>query len=162
MNLDKHTRRMFCSRTCTAAAAAAMGGALGTILSSCGGGSSPTSPGGGGATALPTVPGTASGATIQVAIDAGSPLAATGSVALVRAGGRSILVARTGTDSFSALSSTCTHEGCAITAFVGQDFVCLCHGAEFDSSGLVVAGPTRTPLPQYPTQFENGLLTINA
>ena len=157
---DKHTRRTFCSRTCSAAAATAMGGALGIVLQSCGGGSSPTSPGGSGTSALPTVAGSASGGTVQVTIDAGSPLAAPGSVALVRAGAASLLVARTGSDTFTALSSTCTHEGCAITAYVGQTFVCPCHGAEFDSAGLVISGPARTPLPQYSTEFDGTVLTI--
>ena len=124
MNLDPQTRRQFCSRTCSAAAVAALGGAFGAVLQSCGGGS-PTSPGGVNAASLPTIAGTVSGGSILVTIDAGSPLAAVGSVALVTSGAGSALVARTSPDAFSALSSTCTHAGCAITGYSGQTFVCL-------------------------------------
>ena len=103
-----------------------------------------------------------SGGSILVTIDAGSPLAAVGSVALVRSGAGNVLVARTSQDAFSALSSTCTHEGCAITGYSGQTFVCPCHGAQFDSSGRVLSGPARTALKPYATQFASGVLTISA
>jgi Rieske Fe-S protein len=163
MESDQPSRRQFCTRTCSAAALAALGGPLVAVLQGCGGGSgSPTSPGGGSASALPTVSGTASGSTITVTIDAGSPLAASGSVALVRSSAGNVLVARTGPDAFSALSSTCTHAGCAITGYSGQIFVCPCHGAQFDSAGRVVSGPARTALRQYTTQFAGNVLTISA
>jgi len=161
MDLDPQTRRQFCTRTCSAAAVAALGGAFGAVLQSCGG-SSPTSPGGGNAASLPTINGTVAGATILVTIDASSPLAAVGSVALVRSGSGNVLVARTSQDAFSALSSTCTHQGCAITGYSGQTFVCPCHGAQFDSSGRVLSGPAPTALRQYSTQFASGVLTISA
>jgi cytochrome b6-f complex iron-sulfur subunit len=161
MDLDPQTRRQFCTRTCSVAAVAALGGALGAVLQSCGG-SSPTSPGGANAASLPTINGTVAGATILVTIDASSPLAAVGSVALVRSGAGNVLVARTAQDSFSALSATCTHAGCAITGYSGQIFVCPCHGAQFDSSGRVLSGPAPTALRQYSTQFTSGVLTISA
>ena len=161
MNLDPQTRRQFCSRTCSAAAVAALGGAFGAVLQSCGGGS-PTSPGGVNAASLPTIAGTVSGGSILVTIDAGSPLAAVGSVALVTSGAGSALVARTSPDAFSALSSTCTHAGCAITGYSGQTFVCPCHGAQFDSNGRVLSGPAPTALRQFATQFASGVLTISA
>jgi cytochrome b6-f complex iron-sulfur subunit len=161
MDLDRQTRRQFCSRTCSAATVAALGGAFGAVLQSCGAGS-PTSPGGGNVASLPTTNGTVAGGSILVTIDAGSPLAATGSVALVRSGAGNVLVARTAQDAFSALSSTCTHAGCAITGYSGLTFVCPCHGAQFDSSGRVLSGPAPTALRQYSTQFANGVLTISA
>ena len=161
MDLDQQTRRQFCARTCCAAGVALLGAAFGAVLQSCGGGS-PTSPGGGDAASLPTINGTVAGASILVTIDAGSPLAAAVSVALVRSGAGNVLVARTSHDAFSALSATCTHQGCAITGHSGQTFVCPCHGAQFDSSGRVLSGPAPTALRQYATQFANGVLTISA
>jgi cytochrome b6-f complex iron-sulfur subunit len=160
MESDPQTRRQFCTRTCSAAVLAALGGAFTGVLQGCGGGS-PTSPSGS-APSLPTVSGSVTGGSIAVTIDAGSPLAAAGGVALVRSGAGDVLVARTTQDAFSALSATCTHQGCAITAHSGQTFVCPCHGAQFDSSGHVLSGPARTALRQYSTQFANNVLTISA
>jgi cytochrome b6-f complex iron-sulfur subunit len=163
MDSDRQTRRQFCTRTCSAAALAALGGVVTGVLQGCGGGG-PTSPGGGGSSVatLPTVNGTVTGGAITVTIDAGSPLAATGGVALVRSGAGNVLVARTAQGAFSALTATCTHAGCAITGYSGQTFVCPCHGAQFDSSGRVLSGPAPTALRQYTTQFANNVLTISA
>ena len=161
MDHDQQTRRQFCTRACSAAALAALGGALGTVLQSCGGGS-PTTPGGVDAASLPTIAGSVAGASIVVTIDASSPLAAAGSLALVRSSAGNVLVARTSQDAFSALSTTCTHAACAITGYSGQTFVCPCHGSQFDTSGRVVAGPAPTALRQYTTRFAGGVLTITA
>jgi cytochrome b6-f complex iron-sulfur subunit len=152
----------FCSRTCSAAAVAALGGAVGAVLQSCGGGGSPTSPSGSGAAALPTVNGTVAGSSLVVTIDASSPLAAVGSLALVQSSAGSVLVAHTSQDAFTALSSGCTHQACAITGYSGQNFVCPCHGSVFSTSGRVVSGPAPTALRQYATQFTGGVLTITA
>lgn len=163
MDIDQQTRRHFCTRTCSAAAVAALGGAFGAVLQSCGGGgSSPTSPGGSGAAALPTINGTVVGSSLVVTIDASSPLAAVGSLAFVQSSAGSVLVAHTSQDAFTALSSGCTHQSCAITGYSGQNFVCPCHGSVFSSSGRVVSGPAPTALRQYTTQFTGGVLTITA
>jgi cytochrome b6-f complex iron-sulfur subunit len=161
MGIDQQTRRRFCVGTCSAAAVAALGGGLGALLQGCGGGS-PTSPGGASADALPTIDGTVAGASIVVTIDAGSPLAAAGSVALVRSGIGNVLVARTSPDAFTALTSICTHQNCAITGHSGQTFVCPCHGSQFDSSGRVLSGPAPAALRQYTAQFAGSVLTITA
>ena len=133
------------------------------ILQACGGGGSPTSSGGGtSAPALPRITGTASGGAIQVTIDAASPLAAAGSEALVTSAAGNVLVARSAADAFTALTATCTHEGCAITGFSGQSYVCPCHGSQFDTTGRVLNGPATRALRQYQTQFAAGVLTITA
>jgi Rieske Fe-S protein len=162
MDNDKQTRRQFCTRTCSAAALAALGAAMATALESCGGGSGgPTSPGNiGNFAALPLVAGTASNNTIMVTIDSSSPLAGAGTNALVRSSIGDVLVAHTGTDTFVALSSTCTHQNCEITGHSGTTFVCPCHGSTFDASGKVTGGPAPASLTQYRTQFANGVLTI--
>jgi cytochrome b6-f complex iron-sulfur subunit len=161
MSSSEQTRRHFCARTCRAAAVAALGGSLATLLESCGGGAAgPTSPSGGGAAYLPIVNGTASGSSITVTVT-GTALATVGTLALVRTSAGDVLVARTGTDAFTALSATCTHQACEITGYAGQDFLCPCHGSEFDTSGRVVRGPAFVALPQFQTQFANEVLTIS-
>jgi cytochrome b6-f complex iron-sulfur subunit len=158
MGSDSLSRRQFCARSCSAALLAA----LGVTLQGCGGGGSqsPASPDGVGIAFLPRVDGTVSGNTLTVGVGAGSVLAATGSVAFVQSAAGNVLVARTGPDSFTALSAVCTHEGCAITSYVGEVFVCPCHGARFDTSGQVVSGPAPTPLRHYTTELSGDVLTI--
>jgi cytochrome b6-f complex iron-sulfur subunit len=155
---QQQTRRQFC-RQCSAGLAA-LGGV--TILQACGGGGGPTSAnvGGFGAASLPSVNGSVAGGGIQVTIDANSPLASTGSVAFVQSSAGSVLVARTGADSFSAVTATCTHQGCLITGHNGSTYVCPCHGSQFDTSGRVLSGPAQRSLQQFNTQFSNGVLTI--
>ena len=89
-------------------------------------------------------------------------LAAAGSAALVTSAAGNVLVARTAADAFMALTATCTHEGCAITGFSGQSYVCPCHGSQFDTTGRVLNGPATRSLRQYQTQFASGVLTITA
>jgi cytochrome b6-f complex iron-sulfur subunit len=161
MKDDPHTRRQFCTRTCSAAAITALGTAFAAVLESCGGGGGPTSPGAS-LSSLPQVSGTASGSTaITVTVD-GTPLANTGTLALVRSSLGDVLVVRTGADTFNALTSQCTHAACEITAYSGQTFVCPCHGSQFDASGKVLGGPAPAALRQDTTQFANGVLTISA
>jgi Rieske Fe-S protein len=147
------TRREFCAQACGIAGLAALGGAL----QACTGG--PTGPNGG-APALPFVTGTAGSGVVTVAIDASSPLASVGSAALVRSSSGNFLVARTGQDTFSALTSVCTHEVCTITGFDSPDFVCPCHGSRFDTNGRVVNGPAARSLRTFQARFDGSLLTI--
>jgi cytochrome b6-f complex iron-sulfur subunit len=157
MKVEAQTRRQFCVGTCSAAALAA----LGTALAACGGGS-PTSPSGGSSfSSLPQVNGTGATGSITVNV-AGTALATVGALALVRSSVGDVLVARTGDTAFTALTSICTHENCAITAFSGSTFVCPCHGSQFDAAGKVIVGPARTALRQYTTTFASDVLTITA
>jgi Rieske Fe-S protein len=146
------SRRVFCTRAVTLAIC---GGAL---LDACGG--SPTSPSS--APALPIVSGTQVSGGVTVAIDASSPLFATGGAALVQTSIGDFLVSRPAQSSFIALTAICTHEGCTITGFANQDFVCPCHGSTYDTSGRILSGPAPAPLQMYPAQFANGTLTISA
>ena len=156
MDSEQQTRRQFC-RQCSAGLAALGGSA---ILGACGGGSPTSGSGFNAGSSLPRVSGSSAGGGIQVTVDASSPLASTGALALVTSSAGSVLVARTGSDTFAALSATCTHEGCAITGFSGSSFVCPCHGSQFDAAGRVLNGPATRALPQFRTQFANGVLTI--
>jgi cytochrome b6-f complex iron-sulfur subunit len=91
-----------------------------------------------------------------------SPTSASGGMALVRSASGNVLVAHTAQDAFTALSASCTHQGCAITGYADQAFVCPCHGARFDANGRVLSGPAPTALRQYQAQLADNVLTISA
>jgi cytochrome b6-f complex iron-sulfur subunit len=154
------SRREFCATACHATSLAA----IGVLLPGCGGGGggNPAGPGGGGtpAPALPQVNGLVTGQGVTVPIDAASPLASTGTAALVRSGAGDILVTRTAQDIFAALTAICTHEACTITGFRNATFVCPCHGSQYNTAGQVLNGPATRPLRVFPTQFAAGTLTI--
>ena len=154
---SEQTRREFITNTGTAASAATLLGALTSLLQGCGGGS-PTSASS--APPLPTVRATMNGGAATLAIDAGSPLAAVGGAALVLGAGGPLLVAHTAPDTFVALTAICTHQGCTISGFTDQRYVCPCHGSNFDTSGRVLNGPAAMALRQFPTSFASGVLTI--
>jgi Rieske Fe-S protein len=97
---------------------------------------------------------------VQVQIDSSSPLAAVGGAALVRSSSGYVLVARTGDQAFTALTSICTHQTCTIDGWDGSGYVCPCHGSRFTTSGRVVNGPAPAPLRSFNTAFANNVLTI--
>jgi cytochrome b6-f complex iron-sulfur subunit len=153
------TRRVFCGRACQALSVAALGGALGALMQGCGAaGGSPTSSGS--AERLPVVAGSETSSSVVVQIDASSPLATVGGVALVESQNNAVLVIRTSDTAFTALSGTCTHQACTITGYASGTFVCPCHGSEFNTNGQVLSGPAFAPLPRYNTQFAGNVLTI--
>jgi Rieske Fe-S protein len=162
--MTEQTRRQFCAQACQIASVAAVAGSVGTLLQACGGG------GGGGITggslppnvpALSTLSATAASGGVSLNIDAGSPLAAVGSAALVQSPSGLILVAHTAADTFTAVTATCTHESCTITGFTGQDYVCPCHGSRFSTSGAVQNGPATRSLRSFATRFASNVLTIS-
>jgi Rieske Fe-S protein len=106
------------------------------------------------------VTGGVSAGAVVVQIDSASPLATVGGAAQVRSSSGAFLVARTGQETFTALTSTCTHETCTITGFDGSNYVCPCHGSRFTTSGRVVTGPASSPLRTFATQFSNNVLTV--
>jgi cytochrome b6-f complex iron-sulfur subunit len=156
---NKQTRREFCAQACHGVAIAAVTGTLGASLEGCGsGGASPTGSGSG--SALPLINATQSGGTVTLAIDAASPLAAVGSVALVQSPSGSLLVAHTAQDTFLAVSARCTHEGCTITRYASQTYICPCHGSQFSTSGRVLSGPATGQLTSFVAELSGGQLTI--
>ncbi len=60
-----------------------------------------------------------------------------------------------------AFTSICTHSGCSRQWAFNTNFVCQCHGSEFNTSGQVVKGPANRNLAELGTSFENGIVTIN-
>jgi len=153
------SRRAFCLQACQAASVLAVG----AVFDSCGGGGGGNPAGGGGSiTSLPTIAGTAvSSSTVTVAVDSG-PLAMVGGAAFVTSSAGNVLVVRTAQDTFSALSSICTHENCNVTGWSSPLFVCPCHGSEYATDGTVVRGPAPRSLTKFGTSLLNNVLTINA
>jgi Rieske Fe-S protein len=127
-----------------------------SLVQACGG--SPTSPSS--APPLPTVSGTVASGTVTVTIDPSSPLSPVGGAAFVQSAAASFLVARTGQDSFTALTSLCTHEGCTVSGFENQQYVCPCHGSRYSTAGNVVQGPAPAALTRFNTAFAGNVLTI--
>jgi Rieske Fe-S protein len=153
MDNSKTSRREFCAHAISFVTVA-------SLIEGCGS-KSPTGPGGDPSIpALATIAGAAAGSTITVSNVSGSSLANVGSAALVQGGGNSILVTRTGQDSFTALTAICTHEQCIVTGFQSGVFVCPCHGSRYSTSGQVQQGPATRALRQFTTQFTNNVLTI--
>jgi cytochrome b6-f complex iron-sulfur subunit len=162
-NDSDQTRREFCGTACRALTVAALGGSMASLLQACGGGgsSSPTGTSGSfGGSALPSVNGTAVSGGVTVDVAAGSPLATVGGAALVRSSSGTFLVARTGQDTFSALTARCTHESCTITDVSNQTYVCPCHGSRYTQSGQVQNGPATRNLRSFATRFASDVLTI--
>jgi len=147
-------RREFCSRACGVVAVAG----LGSVLQGCSG--SPTSPTTS-APALTTINAAINSGFVSITIDAASPLASVGGAALVQTPTGGFLVSRIAQNTFTALTATCTHEGCTITGFQSPNYVCPCHGSMFTASGSVAQGPATQSLRSFPTQFTNNVLTIS-
>src|SRR5262245_24757656 len=103
MENPKPSRREFCAHAISFVPVA-------SLREGCGGGGRVSKPGGpvGGCTnvqALSQVNGTTAGNTVTVNIGSAAALASVGSAALVTAGNNSILVTRTGQDSFNAFTA---------------------------------------------------------
>jgi Rieske Fe-S protein len=161
--MTEQTRREFCAQACQMASAAALAGSMGALLPGCGGGGGSITGGSlpSDVPALATLSATAASGGVTLNIDAGSPLSAVGSAALVQSSSGLLLVAHTGPDTFTAVTATCTHENCTITGFTGQSYVCPCHGSRFSTSGAVQNGPATRSLRSFATRFASNVLTIS-
>lgn len=157
---EETSRREFCVSACGLVSAAAWTGAIGVVLPACGSGGGGTPSGPSGAASLPVVNAQVTGGAIGLTIDGSSPLASVGSAALLQSARGPILVAREAQETFAAVTAVCTHEGCTITGFSNQTYVCPCHGSQFSTSGQVRQGPARQALAAFATRFSNDTLTI--
>lgn len=61
---------------------------------------------------------------------------------------------------FSGFSTTCPHQGCAVSSVADGKIVCPCHGSEFGLDGGVVQGPATTGLKALAVKSDAGQLTI--
>jgi cytochrome b6-f complex iron-sulfur subunit len=146
-------RREFCAYTCRVVSVAA----LGSMVDAC---SSPTSPDLSGTSSVPRATGSVSGGKITVQLSTVPSLATIGGVALIVTSALSVLVSRQSDTAFTAVTAICTHEGCTVDRFMGQTYVCSCHGSEFTVSGAVVHGPASRSLESFPAQLANDTLTV--
>jgi len=154
-SISTPNRREFCASCGRAAGLLALGLAAG-----CGGNSStgPSSD----AQSLPSASATVSGRTVSIQAGTGTTLANTGAMAVAQTSIGTFLVTRTGSTSATALTATCTHEGCTINGFSGSQFVCPCHGSTFTNSGAVVKGPANRSLQQFNAQVNGDVITFTA
>ncbi len=72
-----------------------------------------------------------------------------------------IVVARTTTGTFLAVSSACTHQGTQVGYVSSSNsFHCPNHGANFSSTGAVTNGPATSNLTQYKTTLTGTFLRV--
>jgi cytochrome b6-f complex iron-sulfur subunit len=72
-----------------------------------------------------------------------------------------VLVARTMSGTFIAVSAGCTHQGTTVNySSTGNNFICPNHGAVFNSSGVVTQGPASSNLAQYNTTLNGNSLRV--
>ena len=72
-----------------------------------------------------------------------------------------VIVARTNSGTFIAVSAACTHEGTNINYVASSNnFVCPNHNAKFNSTGVVTQGPANTNLTEYKTTLTGNSLRV--
>lgn len=95
---------------------------------------------------------------VDFTVDVSSGNLSTNGGFLVKQG---IVIARTNTGSFLAVSSACTHEGTGVNYNASaNNFVCPNHNAEFSSTGTVTKGPATKNLTLYKTSLSGNTLRV--
>jgi Rieske Fe-S protein len=62
---------------------------------------------------------------------------------------------------FKAFSSTCTHQGCAVSSSSDGEIPCNCHGSRFSlEDGSVLNGPATAPLGEVAITVEGDSITL--
>jgi cytochrome b6-f complex iron-sulfur subunit len=105
---------------------------------------------------------TASGPSANFTIDLTDP----GYAALKTVGGSivksGVIVICTGTNTYVALSDTCTHQGCSLNYDKpSNELVCPCHGGTYDLNGKVLGGPPPSDIKKYSVSQSGTVLTIS-
>jgi cytochrome b6-f complex iron-sulfur subunit len=74
-----------------------------------------------------------------------------------------IIIARTVSGSYVAVSMACTHQGTTIVYDKNTNqFFCPAHGSRFATDGSVVNGPAGSPLTRYTVSVSGNILTITS
>jgi cytochrome b6-f complex iron-sulfur subunit len=69
---------------------------------------------------------------------------------IVRFGNKPVILLRTASGEFKALSATCTHLDCTVQYRKDMGLIwCACHNGRYDLNGRNVAGPPPRPLDEY-------------
>ncbi len=72
-----------------------------------------------------------------------------------------VIIARTNSGTFLAVSAACTHEGTTINFVASSNkFVCPNHNAQFSSTGVVTQGPANKNLTVYNTSLNGNSLRV--
>ncbi|MFM2225071.1 MAG: hypothetical protein RJA07_1273 [Bacteroidota bacterium] len=72
-----------------------------------------------------------------------------------------VIVICTAANTYTALSETCTHNGCSMSYSNSvNQVVCPCHNGRFDMSGNVVSGPPPSPIKKYTVSKSGNILTV--
>jgi cytochrome b6-f complex iron-sulfur subunit len=142
------TRKEFFARVGFGAATVLLPACLAGLATSC---SSDESNDSGSSIPTPT-------ATSNFTVDTSTGVLATNGGFIVMKG---IIIARTNTGTFLAVSSSCTHEGVTLGYDKsGNVFVCPRHNSQFTSTGTVISGPAPSNLKQYQTTLSGTTLTV--
>ncbi len=73
-----------------------------------------------------------------------------------------IIVIRTSTTNYVALSKICTHQSCTVAYSSSAGRIeCPCHGSVYSTSGAVLQGPAPNPLKMYTVIMEGTVLKIS-
>lgn len=73
----------------------------------------------------------------------------------------SVVVTQPTEGEFKCFSSTCTHQGCPVTAVEGGTINCNCHGSKFSiADGSVKGGPASKPLSEKQIKVDGGNITF--
>jgi Rieske Fe-S protein len=76
--------------------------------------------------------------------------------------GKPIVISQPSAGTVVAFSAVCTHQGCTV-APQGKEFDCPCHGSRFDgTTGDVLEGPARDPLPKLKAAVSGDSVTVTA
>jgi cytochrome b6-f complex iron-sulfur subunit len=144
------TRKEFFARVGFGAATVLLPACIAGLATSCSSDDSNTG-GSGSSTPTPT-------ATSNFTVDTSTgPLATNGGFQVTKG----IIIARTITGTFLAVSSSCTHEGVTLGYDKsGNVFVCPRHNSQFTSTGTVISGPAPSNLKQYQTTLSGTTLTV--
>ncbi len=71
-----------------------------------------------------------------------------------------VVVTQPTAGSYSAFSTACPHQGCAVSSIEGASIVCPCHGSTFALDGSVTQGPAQTPLEDRAITVTNGEILL--
>jgi Rieske Fe-S protein len=71
-----------------------------------------------------------------------------------------VVVTQATAGNFAAFSTTCPHQGCAVSAVEGTSIVCPCHGSRFALDGNVTNGPATRGLDSLPIAVADGEITL--
>ena len=70
------------------------------------------------------------------------------------------LLRRATNGELSAVTLTCSHQGCAVSKR-RDELVCPCHGSRFDLHGEVTQGPATRPLTTYRVELDGQIAVVH-